>query len=113
MQRIYSKKFVKEAKKLRKKYRTIDRDIQKFVELIRDEKVIAVTRIQNVGDLEIYKARLRNSASDSGKSGGFRIVYYLNMKDCCYFLSIYAKSQKSDISKGEILQILKDENLIL
>lgn len=34
MQRIYSKKFVKEAKKLRKKYRTIDRDIQKFVELI-------------------------------------------------------------------------------
>jgi len=112
MQTIYAKNFLKESKVLRKKYRTIDSDIEKFVNLIENEGLISSTRIPNLGDLQIYKTRIRNSSSASGKSGGFRVIYYLEIDTFCYFIAIYSKAQKTDISKKEILRILKDENLI-
>ena len=103
---------MKEAKGLRKKYRAIDLDIKKFANAIKENSLIVSTRIPNFGELKIYKTRIRNSSAASGKGGGFRIIYYLEIDTICYFISIYSKSQKTDISKDEILRILKDENLI-
>jgi hypothetical protein len=55
---------------------------------------------------------MKNSSTNSGKSGGFRVIYYSISKDGAYLLAIYSKNQKEDISKKEILNILKEENLM-
>jgi mRNA-degrading endonuclease RelE of RelBE toxin-antitoxin system len=113
MKTKYSKNFLKDAKFLRKKYQKFDSDLLKFINSLEKESFIAASRIQGLDSLEIYKARLRNSSSLTGKSGGFRVVYYAKISEnCFYLLSIYSKSEKLDISKKEILQILKSENLI-
>ena len=43
-----------------------------------------------------------------GKSGGFRIIYYLRSSDnTIYLLTIYAKAYKEDIDPVEIKALLK------
>ena len=112
MQTKYSQRFLKEAKNLRKKYRKIDEDILKIVNSIEKDKFTAIDRVKGFEHLSIFKVRIKNSSSLAGKSGGFRIIYYAEVdKKLLYFLTIYSKSEKSDISKNEILKILKDENL--
>lgn len=113
MQTKYSKRFLKEAKDLRKKYHKIDEDLLNFVNSLEERKSIGASRIVNLNHLHVYKARVKNSSSLMGKSGGFRIIYYVQIAEENFFLlTIYSKSQKSDISRNEILKILKEENLI-
>ena len=47
-----------------------------------------------------------------GKSGGFRIIYYLrNSDNTIYLLTIYAKTYKEDIAPLEIKILLKKNDL--
>jgi mRNA-degrading endonuclease RelE of RelBE toxin-antitoxin system len=111
MKTTYSKRFLKEAKNLRKKYRKIDDDLLKFVNTLENDKWLGSARIEGFRGFEIYKTRVRNSSVDGGKSGGFRVIYYLKEVRSFYLLTIYSKSEKSDISCSEIFEILKQENL--
>jgi mRNA-degrading endonuclease RelE of RelBE toxin-antitoxin system len=111
-----AKNFVKELKLLKKKFNKIEDDLDSLFSLLMKEKVIG-DRIQEFGNFELYKVRLKNSSSKVGKSGGFRIIYYLkrigeDIEGEVLVLSIYSKSQKTDIVKKEILKILENENLI-
>ena len=106
-----SRKFDKQLKILEKKFKKIEKDLDGLFYLLARDKIIG-DRVKGLAGFEIYKARLKNSSSDSGKSGGFRVIYYAKTSDGLIIgLSIYSKSEKSDISKNEILKILKDENL--
>lgn len=97
---------------MRKKYRKIDEDLFDFVESLEGNKSIGSSRLENLGHLHVYKARVKNTSNATGKSGGFRIIYYAQItKETFFLLTIYSKSQKTDISKKEILAILKEENL--
>lgn len=110
---VLSEKFFKDLKKLKKKFNKIDRDLDGLFVRISSGEVVG-DRLREFRKFEIYKARVRNSSSDVGKSGGFRVIYYLKREDdLVLVLSIYSKSQKLNILKNEILKILKDENLIL
>jgi mRNA-degrading endonuclease RelE of RelBE toxin-antitoxin system len=112
MQTKYSKHFLKEAKNLRKKYQKLDQDLLNFIDVIETKEPFNANNIKGFGELKIYKARIKNTSSKSGKSGGFRIIYYLNLaQKICYLLTIYSKSEKSDISQHEILKILQEEEL--
>ena len=42
-----------------------------------------------------YKVRVANSSTKSGKSNGFRIIYYVVIEEKIYLLSIYSK--KDDV----------------
>lgn len=110
----FSRKALKDLKNLKKKFRKIEDDLEKFFLSLRQEKLIVVgDRVQNLRGFEIYKSRIKNSSSDAGSSGGFRLVYYLRRKsDEVLVLTIYSKTQKSDISHNEILEILKQEELL-
>jgi mRNA-degrading endonuclease RelE of RelBE toxin-antitoxin system len=111
MKTIYSKRFLKEAKNLRKKYRKIDDDLLKFVNALENDKWLGSARIEGFKGFAIYKTRVRNSSVEGGKSGGFRVIYYLKEVRSFHLLTIYSKSEKSDISRNEILAILSQENL--
>lgn len=59
-----------------------------------------------------YKLRLANSSIPTGKSGGFRVIYYyIDTNNNIILLSIYSKKDKDTISIDKIEQILKENNL--
>ncbi len=50
--------------------------------------------------------KIRWRASGRGKSGGFRIIYYLaTVQGYVYFLDIYAKNQQEDLSKDQLKEL--------
>ncbi len=98
---------------MRKKYHHINGDLLSFIDTLESGQYVGADRIESVKSLHVYKARIKNSSSSTGKSGGFRVIYYTQIdEETFYLLSIYSKSQKSDISRDAILEILKSENLI-
>lgn len=108
----YSARFLKDAKRLKdkKNFRKIADDIKEAEESIKTAKDKG-DLIQGLGDLQIFKIRQRNSSANTGKSGGFRIIYYQMLgEDVALMLTIYSKTEQNNISKAEILEILKQEN---
>ena len=64
-------------------------------------------RMPHVG-YEIYKVRLPNRAARRGKSGGFRVIYYVQFEDLVTLLTIYSKTEETDISAREIQQLAQE-----
>ena len=56
----------------------------------------------------VYKTRLPNRAGRGGKSGGFRVIYYLQLADSVTLLTINSKTEQTDISVREIQQLVTD-----
>ena len=102
--------FQRDVKYLKKKYRHIGSDLEKINSLLIDNAAYG----DAIGGLEgkVFKARLASSDMSRGKSGGFRIIYYLrNSDNTIYLLTIYAKTYKEDIDPLEIKTLLKKNDL--
>lgn len=56
----------------------------------------------------VYKVRIRNSNIQKGKSAGYRMIYQVESSTSVLLLTIYAKSDREDISVNEILDILAE-----
>jgi mRNA-degrading endonuclease RelE of RelBE toxin-antitoxin system len=98
--------FSKRIKKLRKRYPHIAQDIRPLIEQL--------TRGETPGDhvqaksFNIYKVRVSNRDAQRGKSGGYRVVYYIQTESHIVLLTIYSKSDQNDISLEEIQTIIAD-----
>jgi mRNA-degrading endonuclease RelE of RelBE toxin-antitoxin system len=102
------KQFDKELKSLYKRYRQIAKDIQKLYEILQLDPKAGTSLAHNC-----YKLRLANSSVPTGKSGGFRVVYYyIDDKGIIYLLSIYSKSDVATISDDKLVAILRKHGLI-
>jgi mRNA-degrading endonuclease RelE of RelBE toxin-antitoxin system len=95
--------FDREVKKLRKKYRNISSDLASLEEQILADPY-AGTLIPNGKGTR--KIRMAISDKNKGKRDGARVITYLvepNDEDVeVWLLSIYDKSEQSDISEAEI-----------
>jgi mRNA-degrading endonuclease RelE of RelBE toxin-antitoxin system len=101
-------KFQKKMKSLEKKYRNINDDVRPIVELLATgEFELPGDRISGL-DLEIYKVRVKNRNNQKGKSGGYRLIYYVKTIDRVILVTIYTKSEQEDIDKNEIEDILAE-----
>lgn len=101
---IVTEIFSKNIKQLKKKYRKIKDDFEKCIDLLEKEP-FAGTFLGN----DLYKLRLKSSDISRGKSGGFRIIYYLVTEDKkLYLLTIYSKSEMETISMDRISKILDE-----
>lgn len=50
--------------------------------------------------------KIRWRATGRGKSGGFRVIYYLaTAQGFIYFLDIYAKNEMEDLSKDQLKEL--------
>lgn len=96
--------FKRNLKKLAKKYRSLQKDIQPIIEQLLQGNFLG-DRIPGIGH-EVFKLRIRNSDIRKGKSGGYRLIYYLKAADKVILLTIYSKSEQSDISAEAIRQII-------
>jgi mRNA-degrading endonuclease RelE of RelBE toxin-antitoxin system len=92
-------------RQLAKRYRRIRIDIQPIIEQL-EAGELPGDQIPNIG-YTIFKVRVRNSDAQRGKSGGYRIIYYLKTADQILLTTIYSKSDQQDIAADEIREILQ------
>jgi len=100
--------FKRDFKKLEKKYKKIEDDVRKVI-LELKENPKAGTALQH----NCYKIRMANSSTSTGKSGGFRVIYYfIDVQNNLYLMNIYSKTKKENISENELLELLKLNGLV-
>ncbi len=56
----------------------------------------------------VYKARLQSSDARKGKSGGYRVIYYIKTPEHVILLIMYLKSEQTDISADEIRRLIEE-----
>ena len=103
-------KFKKQVKDLQKLYRSIGDDLNTYLNAFEEDTLPgeAIPEFSN----RIFKDRIRNTDIQKGKSGGYRIVYYVDHADKeIYFLCIYSKNQQENILSKEIRLLLKQLDL--
>ncbi len=109
MQILRSADFERQVKKLAKKHRQIFDDIADFLDqLERGER--PGKPFQGVQSRPIHWARIRNRSARSGKSGGFRIVYYFD-DVLILLIAIDARSEFRQLPAYRLELILKEFGL--
>ena len=99
--------FNKEIKKLYKKYKNISQDLKELQTTLQNNPKAGI-ELSN----HCYKIRLANSSIPTGKSAGFRVIYYyLDNQNNIYLMSIYSKTELANISDDKIIQILSNNGL--
>lgn len=92
--------FLRDLKRLRKKYPRVRSDVQDLIDQIQNGATPG-DQMQGVG-YTVYKARVASTDMKRGKSGGFRVIYYIVIEEQVVLLTIYTKTQHEDISSAEI-----------
>lgn len=98
--------FKRRLKKLSKRYRQIQQDINPILEELKAGNFVG-TQIMGVSQA-VFKARAKNSDIPTGKSGGYRIIYQMVGDKIILLLVIYAKSEQTNITASELEQIIKE-----
>lgn len=100
--------FKKEAKKLSKKFASLKSDLSWLLEELEEDPFLGTDLGNNV-----FKIRLAITSKGKGKSGGGRIISYVQIvEEIVFLVAIYDKSKRANISKNDISKILKEEGLI-
>jgi len=94
--------FDKQAKRLIKKYPSLKTELSQLIASLRADP----TQGTSLGN-NCYKIRVSIRSKGKGKSGGARVITYLAVTETeIYLLSIYDKSEQSDIGDKELIRLL-------
>lgn len=94
-------RFKRDLRELAKRYRSIRTDLQPLIEQLQAGEIPG-DRIAGV-KYQVFKVRLKNSNIQKGKSGGYRVIYYLKTDQEIILATIYSKSDISDVN-NEIIE---------
>ena len=97
-------RFKKELRELAKRYRSIRTDLQPLIEQLQVGEILG-DRIAGV-KYQVFKVRLKNTNIQKGKSGGYRVIYYLKTDKEIILTTIYSKSDLSDVSNEIIIEAI-------
>ncbi len=103
-----AKTFTGKLNILAKKYRNIHRDVQPVIEQLEQGEILG-DQIPNVG-YSVFKLRIRNTSIQKGKSGGYRLIYYVKMATSVILLTIYTKSEQANIDADDIQSIIRESD---
>jgi mRNA-degrading endonuclease RelE of RelBE toxin-antitoxin system len=103
----YSDAFKRQLRRLSRKYRRIRSDVQPVITQLEAGETPG-DQVQGIGHT-VYKVRVRNSDAQRGKSGGYRMIYYLPTQDSVLLVTIYSKTEQSDIDDAEVARIIGEE----
>ncbi len=106
IQVVVSPTFKRNLRALAKKYRNIRKDIQPVIEQL-EQGDVPGDRIAGVG-YAVFKLRVRNSDTQKGKSGGYRLIYYVQTATGIILLTVYTKSEQVDIAAEDIRNIITE-----
>ncbi len=100
----FTDRFERDVRRLGKRYRCIRLDIQPLIEQLESGELPG-DQIPGM-DYTVFKVRVRNSSIQKGKSGGYRVIYYLKTREQILLVTMYSKSDQSDITAAEVREIL-------
>jgi len=95
-----------DVKHLKRKYPAVIGQLRKLIDQLENDER-PCDKIPGVGH-DVYKVRLPNPATQRGKSGGFRVIYYLQVANSLFLLKVYSKTEQRDISIEEIQRIIAE-----
>ncbi len=104
-----SKLFTRCLRKLKKRFPSAGAEVK--------ATAIAIASDEEPGDrisgttYPAYKVRLANRDAKRGKSGGFRLIYYIVIDEAAYLLVLYSKTERGSYTAAEINQMIRDEGL--
>ncbi|NET00065.1 MAG: type II toxin-antitoxin system RelE/ParE family toxin [Sphaerospermopsis sp. SIO1G1] len=102
----FTEPFKKRLKKLTKRYRSIQQDIEPIIQQLQ-EGILIGEQITDV-NATVFKVRAKNSDIPTGKSGGYRLIYQVISPTLILLLVIYAKSDQVTISSTEIKTLVQE-----
>lgn len=100
----FTERFQRDVERLGKRYRRIRLDLQPIIEQLGAGEILG-DRIPDMG-YTVFKVRVKNSNIQKGKSGGYRVIYYLKTSDRILLVTMYSKSDRSDINVAEVREII-------
>lgn len=102
----FTSEFKRNLRSLAKKYRHIRSDIEPIIEQLQSGNFVGdqVPRT----NYAIFKVRVKNKDINKGKSAGYRIIYYLKTKTSVILVTIYSKTEQSDVSPNRIRRIVEE-----
>lgn len=98
--------FLNDVKKLRKRYRSIQADIEPVVESLSKGEEIGI-RVSGAG-YAVFKVRVKNQNIKKGKSGGYRLIYQLQAPNKILLLKLYSKSDTGTITTKALTEIIAE-----
>ncbi len=107
---IWSREFTRDLKKIGKRSHSIDKDVERFQKDFENRRLPGDT-LRGVRGLPIKEHRMRDSSSNRGKSGGFRVFYYYD-EYLIMFILVVRRSQLQRLELNRIFDILKEEGFI-
>lgn len=102
---LFTSEFKRSIRRLAKRYRGVRRDVEPVIERL----VAGETPGDRVKGTRytVYKVRIANSDARRGTSGGYRLLYYVEMADRIVLVTRYSKSDQGDISAATLRQIIE------
>lgn len=92
----FASEFKRNIRILAKKYRTIKSDLSPLFQQLESGDTPG-DQIQGTG-ATLYKVRVKNSDSNKGKRGGYRVIYFIKQQDQIILLTAYSKNELSTVS---------------
>jgi mRNA-degrading endonuclease RelE of RelBE toxin-antitoxin system len=106
IQVFYTPEFQRRCKKLKKKYRSIQEDLNPIIKQLEGGNKLG-DQVPGV-QYKVFKVRVKNSDSRKGTSGGYRVIYRVKSDTVVDLITIYSKSERADIDPKEIRDIILD-----
>ena len=102
----YTSEFKRNLRALAKKYRHIRSDVQTFIDQITSGHIIG-NQVKGLRHT-IYKARVKNSDIQKGKSAGYRVIYWIKTPGDIILVTIYSKLYQTDVTPQQVRRIVKE-----
>ena len=110
MRILRSDEFARQVKKLSRRHRLILDDISDFLDQLESGDRPGYL-MRGLEGLPVHWARMPNSSAQSGKSGGFRVVYYFN-DDVILLITIDMRATVGYLPPEWVRRILEDNGLV-
>jgi mRNA-degrading endonuclease RelE of RelBE toxin-antitoxin system len=105
----FTLEFKRNLRTLARKYRSIRSDIQPLIDSLQAGELPG-DQVPGV-NITIFKVRIRNSDIQKGKRSGYRCIYYIKTLNDRVLVTIFSKSEQSDISIARLRAILQEMGL--
>lgn len=104
---VLTRSFKRSVKRLDKRFRHVKNDVHIAIQVLLQSPRLGVVI---PGASGIRKLRVRNTDLPKGKSGGYRLLYYVEDQPMptIYLLLLYAKSDQEDVTQRELQQLLDE-----
>ncbi len=100
----FTPEFKRNLRALSRKFRHIREDIDPIINQLQGGQLPG-DQVTGTG-YTIFKLRVSNRDVQKGKSGGYRLIYYLQTKSEIILITIYSKAEQADISASQIRRIV-------